>query len=102
MGRGVASDPEFSRLEYLGEPASLEEHGRLVPAAVGVVVLDDLDGLVLEVEVNVEQPRLPVLPLAEEPQDPRLRVRLQTVLGRRRHPLVGPQGVRPFNLNPNL
>ena len=60
------------------------------------MVLDDLDGLVLEVEVDVEQPRLLVLPLAEEPQDPR-RERLQAVL-RRRHPLVRPQWVRPFTL----
>ena len=62
------------------------------------MVLDDLDGLVLEVEVDAEQPRLLVLPLAEEPQDPR-RVRLkQTVLGRR-HSLVRPQRVRPFTLS---
>ena len=54
---------------YLREPASLQEHGRLVSAAVGVVVLDNLDGLVLEVKVEVEQPRLLVLPLAEEPQN---------------------------------
>ena len=63
------------------------------------MVLDDLDGLVLEVEVDVEQPRLLVLPLAEEPQDPR-RVRLkQAVLGRRHRPLVRPQRVRPFTLS---
>ena len=61
------------------------------------MVLDDLDGLVLEVEVDAEQPRLLVLPLAEEPQDPR-RVRLQAVLGRR-HPLVRTQRVRPFTLS---
>ena len=84
---------------YLGEPASLEEHGRLVSTAVGVVVLDDLDGLVLEVEVDVEQPRLLVLPLAEEPQNPRrVRPHPQAVLGGR-HPLVRPQRVRPFTLS---
>ena len=83
---------------YLREPAALEEHGRLVSAAVGVVVLDDLDGLVLEVEVDVEQPRLLVLPLAEEPQNLR-RVRPpQAVLGGR-HPLVRPQRVRPLTLS---
>ena len=90
-------DSSIITKQYLRDPAALQKQGRFVPPAVGVVVLDDLDGLVVEVKVEDEQPRLFVLPLAEEPQDFR-RVRIEAVLGRQ-HPLVGPKWIRPLNLH---
>ena len=63
------------------------------------MVLDDFNGFVFEVKVDFEEPRLFVLPLAEEPQNLR-RVWFQAVLSRC-YSLVGPQWIRPLNLCPH-